>query len=496
MSVKPNISASESGLTPKIKRWLDLVCLWAILALSPLQITAATANSQTTSVADAVRSGDLATLKQVIQKHADVNAPLPDGSTALSWAADRGDAEAADLLIHAGANLNTANQYGATPLSVACAGGRTAMVAKLLDAGADPNLALLSGETPLMTAVDKGNFEVVQDLLGHDAKAEARESKGGQTALMWAVADKQPEIVKLLLAHGADVHSRSAGGFTPLLFAAQQGDADSAVLLLAAGADRNEAATRDRMTALMVATSMDHPEVASLLLDKGADPNLVDVRGFTALHFAASSPKRVEVVKALLAHEAKPNARTTRDVPRGNEGGVSFKGATPLFLAASVGNIAAVRALVAAGADPLIPTDLKTTPLHVAAGVGSPQARDWTDEEKNGLFETTKYLVSLGADVNAVGEHGWTPLHGAAYKAIDPIVQFLIEKGAKTEVIDEYGQTPLSIASAVITEGAKDHYYQSARIVRQSTVELLLKMGARPVDQSGIQIVGLFNEQK
>ena len=52
------------------------------------------------------------------------------------------------------------------------------------------------------------------------------------------------------------------------------------------------------------------------------------------------------------------------------------------------------------------------------------------------------------------------------------------------------------VASAVITEGAKDHYYQSARIVRQSTAELFLKMGAKPLDQSGIQIVGLFNEQK
>jgi uncharacterized protein len=494
MSAKPKISTS--GPTPKINRLFVLVCVGVVLALSPIQITAAAASSPAASVANAVRSGDLATLQQLIQKHADVNAPLPDGSTALSWAVDRGNAEAADLLIHAGANLNAANQYGATPLSVACAGGRTAMVAKLLDAGADPNLALLSGETPLMTAVDKGNLEVVRNLLSHDARAEAKETKGGQTALMWAVADKQPEIVKLLLAHGADVHSRSAGGFTPLLFAAQQGDADSAALLLAAGADKNDAATRDHMTALMVATSMDHPEVAGLLLDKGTDPNLADVRGFTALHFAASSAKRVEIVKALLAHEAKPNMRTTRDVLRGNEGGVSAKGATPLFFAASVGNIAAVRALVAAGADPLIPTDLKTTPLHVAAGVGSPQARDWTDEEKNGLFETTKYLVSLGADVNAVGEHGWTPLHGAAYKAIDPVVEFLIQKGARTEVIDEYGQTPLSIASAVITEGAKDHYYQSARIIRQSTAELLLKLGAKPLDQSGIQIVGLFNEQK
>jgi ankyrin repeat protein len=313
---------------------------------------------------------------------------------------------------------------------------------------------------------------------------------------MWAIADQQPQIAKLLVEHGADVHARSKGGFTPLLFAVQQGDVQSAGILLNAGADKNEFDTKDHMSAVMVAASMDHPEVAALLLDKGADPNLLDVRGYTALHFAASSANRLEIVKALLAHDAKPNVRTTRNLPEAGFGGISFKGATPLFVAASVGNIQAVRALVSAGADPQIPTDLKTTPVAAAAGLGSPQsARDYTDEEKNNLFETTKFLVSLGADVNAAGEHGWTPLHGAAYKGIDQVVQFLMEHGANANVFDEYGQTPLSIASAIITEGSKDHYDQSARIFRQSTRDLLLKMGAKPLEQSGVQIVGTFSQE-
>ena len=299
-----------------------------------------------------------------------------------------------------------------------------------------PNLALLSGETPLMTAVDNGNLEAVRDLLERGAKVEVRETNGGQTALMWAIADQQPQIAKLLVEHGADVHARSKGGFTPLLFAAQQGDVQSAGILLNAGADKNEFDTKDHMSAVMVAASMDHPEVAALLLDKGADPNLLDVRGYTALHFAASSANRLEIVKALLAHDAKPNVRTTRNLPGAGFGGISFKGATPLFVAASVGNIQAVRALVSAGADPQIPTDLKTTPVAAAAGLGSPQsARDYTDEEKNNLFETTKFLVSLGADVNAAGEHGWTPLHGAAYKGIDQVVQFLMEHGANAKCL-------------------------------------------------------------
>ena len=75
---------------------------------------------------------------------------------------------------------------------------------------------------------------------------------------------------------------------------------------------------------------------------------------------------------------------------------------------------------------------------------------------------------------------------------MDAVVEFLIEHGARTEVFDEYGQTPLSIANAVITIRSKDAYYQSSRVVRKSTSDLLLKLGARPLAESGVQILDLF----
>ena len=49
---------------------------------------------------------------------------------------------------------------------------------------------------------------------------------------------------------------------------------------------------------------------------------------------------------------------------------------------------------------------------------GSPSFRDWTEDEKKNLFDITKLLVELGSDVNSAGEHGWTALHGAAYKGV------------------------------------------------------------------------------
>jgi len=445
---------------------------------------------------DAVRKGDHQAVRELLKNHVDVNAAQPDGSTALLLAADRNDLEVADLLIRSGANVHAANEYGATALYVACSSGNIAMIRLLLEAKADPNASLVSGETPLMTAVDKGNVDAARALLEHGADVNVKESKGGQTALMWAVANKYPEIVKLLVEHGADVRARSRGDFTPLLFAAQQGDVESGRTLLRAGADVYESRKKDRMTGLMVAAACGNEKFSVLLLDKGANPNLIDESGYTALHYAASGEKTVELVKVLLAHGADPNARTTKDSRTNSTSGVSLKGATPLLLAASLGNVETVRALIAGGADAFITTDEKTAPLHVAIWGGNPYARDWTDEEKKNLFEITRLLVGLGIDVNTAGEHGWTGLHGAAYKGVDSVVQFLVEKGAKMEVFDEYGQTPLSIANAVITAGVKDAYYQSSRVVRKSTSDLLLKLGAKPLANSGVQILDLFYKQR
>jgi hypothetical protein len=53
--------------------------------------------------------------------------------------------------------------------------------------------------------------------------------------------------------------------------------------------------------------------------------------------------------------------------------------------------------------------------------------------------------------------------------------------------MDRFGQTPLSIAYAVLTEGIGAAYYQTPRIYRQETADLLLKLGATPLERSGVK---------
>lgn len=63
-----------------------------------------------------------------------------------------------------------------------------------------------------------------------------------------------------------------------------------------------------------------------------------------------------------------------------------------------------------------------------------------------GNVEAVKHLVAKGADVNAQDEGGVTALHLAAWKGFTPIALFLIEKGASGQVMSKDGMTPLDIA--------------------------------------------------
>jgi ankyrin len=345
-----------------------------------------------------------------------------------------------------------------------------------------------------------GSLAAVKSLLARKADVNAKDNEQGQTALMWAVSQKHPEAAQALIQAGADIRAHSKGGFTPLLFAARVGDVESAKLLLAAGANVNEAGPNG-MTPLVLASASGQEAVGVFLLDKGADPNARDTVGATALHYAVMKgitalnevryanyvahlfrPSMQGLVKALLAHKANPNLAIEKPVPLGGSRSEHVVGATPYLLAAAAPDPAVMRMLASAGANPKAATKDGLTPLMLAAGVA--RGQDFTDEDKRTSLDAVRIAVELGSDVNAANADGLTAMHGAAANGADGVVQFLAEKGAKLDVRDKYQQTPLSIATGERLPWIPDGD-ELGEIIQPSTRDLLLKLGATPLNTPG-----------
>ena len=431
---------------------------------------------------EAVKAADAAGVRAALDAGADAAAAEPDGTTPLHWAVHADDADVVELLLAAGANAAAVNRYGVPPVALACVNGNAAVVRLLLDAGVHPDTALAEGETALMTAARTGAHDVVALLLDRGADVNAVEAWRGQTALMWAAAEGHAHVVPTLLAHGADIRARSARGWTPLLFAVREGRIGVVRTLLDAGADVEESlpvlqerrrggtsAEREAtgLNAFLLAAANAHYELASLLVDRGADVNAAS-RGWTALHQVSWVRKAgiagsnnpaptgsgrlgsLDFVKKIAAAGADLNARVTVRPPAGITR-LNFIGGTPFLLAARTGDAPLMRLLAELGGDPTLPNEDGTTPIMVAAGVGtsSPGEDPGTEPE---VLEAVTVALDLGGDVNGVDDRGETVMHGAAYKHLPRVVAFLAEAGADPAVWNRPNArdwTPLDIVENV-----------------------------------------------
>jgi ankyrin repeat protein len=485
-----------------------------IVALAVVGIAAVGAPART--LVDAARTGDAQVVRSLLQQNSvDVNATAVDGMTALHWAVQRDDTKMVEMLIRSGANVQSASRYGVRPLALAAVNGNADILKLLLDAGADPNAGLSPDETAVMAAARTGKVDALKLLLDHGGRLDARDARG-QTALMWAAAKDNGPAVRLLVEAGAAIDVRTNNpskgvgrygdtsvfnspaptGFTALLFAVRAGSVEGTKALLDAGANVNDTLS-DGESALVVATANAHWELADMLLDRGADPNAAGA-GWNALHQTVHSRRpnlgytpgpvptgsidSVNLVKKMIARGVNLDARMTKNgMKDGQRNRVNRLGATAFFLAAKNTDVEVMKVLADAGASASIPSADGTTPLMVAAGLAM-----WYVGEDGGslpgqegeALEAVKLCVALGNDVNAANAAGETPMHGAAFRGVNPIVEFLVEKGAKLDPRDSRGWTPFTVANGIS--------YGDVFKQQPQTAELLRKMmGARGLSTEG-----------
>ena len=309
---------------------------------------------------EVIANGDAVILNRVLQemssieracvlKAATVNSHslgCARGDTALHYAVslDYCSCDVLNCLIENGADVNVRKEYSKrTPLMIAAHCKNLNAVEFLLKHGAIVDVqdkrnksslhygvegALLSGDT---------SFDVVSCLLNHGADLNAP-MNGKYTALMMACRSQHVRLVKFLLQQGANVQVKDKDGKTALHFACEltftwkPASCDLLNCLTENGADIN-ALRKDNRTPLMVASSCGGVDQITFLIKRGANVHLQDKNGDTALHHAARNMNNsLEIVCALTAAGASQMCNN--------------QGLTPLLVASSTGNNAAVEELL------------------------------------------------------------------------------------------------------------------------------------------------------
>ena len=411
-------------------------------------------------------NGNAAVVKCLLEAGADANAPMPGGETPVMSAARAGNADVLRLLAAHGADVNaTFGDVGQTALMWAAAANRAGAIKVLLELGADRDARSLNPDP------DNGGART------RAITRRSRPSSSRTSRLESARRKTSPALPTPALDLPFGPRK-----FTAFHFATRAGNIEAMKALLDAGVDVNEPLA-DGTSPLVLAVISNKLDAAAFLLDHGADPSaagqgwtalhqLVWTRrpnvGLNQL--GPVSRDRIDgiaLAKKLLERGADVNARMTKPASALYTGrnGLHYIGGTPFFLAAHRADLEYMKFLLENGADSLLPNENNSTPLIVAAGAGlhSPGENPGTEEERDAAV---RLILAHGADPNTVDAFGMTALHGAAYSGANGAVEALVAAGAKLDVKNMItkmsrtsgylvpGWTPAMIAEGILSAEA------------------------------------------
>jgi ankyrin repeat protein len=277
------------------------------------------------------------------------------GMSPLLFAVRDGNVAMVRLLLDRGADINLASGNHTSPLLIALLNGQVKLATELLSRGAHPNAADDYHRAALFAAIDLRNFnhdkypflsgdgqdplDLITALLEAGADPNLRTDTvpvhglmqfdgswvdfDGQTPFIHAALSGDITVMRLLLAHGADPNIATAQGSTALMAAAgvnwmpgqtytrPEADYVAAVMLcLERGAPVN-ATNSLKLAAIHGAANRGWPSIVQLLADHGARLDLADVGGRTPMTFAegtflairppVAKPETIALLKKLMA---------------------------------------------------------------------------------------------------------------------------------------------------------------------------------------------------
>lgn len=397
----------------------------------------------------AVKDGDVRTVRKLLARGADPFQRFSDGGNALRLALERGQYDVFAALLK-----DTNIDRPAHPVN---------QLAHWLSQHDDRAVDVLLSDP----RVDLNRQDAHGDALLHTAAREGR--------LRWARALARPEDPEDTRQR-ADPTLKNNEGLTPLHLAARF---DARVLqhLLGAGVDANLQDDRGR-TALHHAVASSRREmlmeVLSMLIRAGADPGVTDANGKTPIEYAMTFVDKDLMVEAVVAVAGTaPNAKDS-------------DGRTPLHQAVASAPAEALKeviaALVAVGANPmrwdkgnktaferaLTSLDREVLREVIVAMIGNaPDATDVAERTplhqavasapEEMLAEIIAIIASTGANMNARDASGRTALHLALNRVssenLPAVIRSLLVAGADPDAADQARKTPRRLAAERLKAG-------------------------------------------
>ena len=185
-----------------------------------------------------------------------------------------GNLDSVKYLIEHGADVLDKTDIGQTVLHKACEGGSLETVQFLVGFGLDINADDVKNRTPLHIACLHNHLDLVQYLVKAGANVDAVDKE--QFSLLHIGCEYGfINIVKCLIENGASVTARSKGGYNLLHVAAREDSADIIDYLLTTNDTDLNCVTDNDSTPLHQACNWGCVQAARLLLNKGANPNAI-----------------------------------------------------------------------------------------------------------------------------------------------------------------------------------------------------------------------------
>ena len=428
---------------------------------------------------NASQSENIAEIKNLICKGADIDQPDDSDNTPLQKASLFNKSEAIKTLIELGANVDKLNNDGKTSLQLAFFNNKTEAIETLIRHGANPNQVITltsSGEIKNLTAIQ---LAILSSSLKNSSRFEmvSHPTPDGSAHFSSPIEDLsiQKKVIQTLFDYGADTTCLRDKFFTDYQFQLDQYGNIVAhshgpnigqgklipeeIKEFIASLDTEESIVKrnqelkakvnkitqreDKKQHLINAIKIADNEMIEELAEEDVSVNFFNELKQNPLLFALenkklSEDKKMEVINILLKLKAIPSrslnlaietdkAELIEDLLKlGADIKITYGGQDLIQIATKKNSTKSIAKLVELGFDI---NNEKYTLMH--------------DAVSNGNIEAVKTLIGLKADLNLEDSIFDTPLHLASKKGLTEIVKLLVEAGANLNELDLHDETPL-----------------------------------------------------